>query len=311
MLYLADCRYFLPQEYCNVMDIYQQLGITKAQANIYSKIYGLQRIPICTNLSILQLLEKTVKQLLNKLTASDKAHIKYLIYAHTAQILEPYGQFLLDHLKYKFGLLNTLAFGISMNKCVSTLAGFELAEILLQASDLHDSALILTGDIAFTPALRLVPNTSIVGDASAAALVSRIGNKNKLLTVVSRTYGRYSKGVWLDQKETTEFENGYLQWIVQIIQIAVKKAGISLEQLSLILPHNINIPSWEKVAKLLNIPLDKIYLKNVKYTAHCFGSDVLINYISADNDGLLKSGDYFLMATVGLGATFAAAVFEC
>jgi 3-oxoacyl-[acyl-carrier-protein] synthase-3 len=48
----------------------------------------------------------------------------------------------------------------------------------------------------------------------------------------------------------------------------------------------------------------------VPISGHCFGADYFINFASADGLGMLRPGEYYLMAAVGLGATFSAMVFQ-
>ncbi len=47
--------------------------------------------------------------------------------------------------------------------------------------------------------------------------------------------------------------------------------------LDLVLPHNVNRYSWSTTARLLGLPLDRIYLENVPKTGHCFCADPFIN----------------------------------
>jgi 3-oxoacyl-[acyl-carrier-protein] synthase-3 len=125
-----------------------------------------------------------------------------------------------------------------------------------------------------------------------------------------KTAGQYHRGIWLTPEESQVFEQEYVPLLSQTILRAVEKAHLDLCDIKLILPHNVNLISWEKTAKALNFPYSKIYLNNIRKYAHCFGSDILINFVDANESSRLKTGDYYLMVTVGLGATFAAAVFK-
>ncbi len=124
------------------------------------------------------------------------------------------------------------------------------------------------------------------------------------------TAGEFYRGIWLTPEESKLFEKKYVPLLSETILSAIKNAGLTLNDIRLILPHNVNLISWENTAKSMNFPLEKIYLKNVKKYAHCFGADIFINFSDALAEEKLKPGDYYVMATVGLGATFAAAVFQ-
>jgi len=310
MLSLTDVKSYIPENRYTVTEIAVKAGLTAAQAHIYYKFYGLEFIAVADKMHTCQLLTNVVGTLLAKTATNhfDTKQIKYLIYCHTAQVMVPFGDAMLDRIKNRFGLSEAIAFGVSMNKCVSTLSCFEIAEKLLDQKNM--SVLIITGEVAFTPALRIVPNTSVVGDAAAAILVNRDGQRNKLMANVSHTYGRFSPGVWLTPEYIAEFEASYLTMLQKVVAAALAQANICINDIKIILPHNVNYPSWYKMAKILNVPLNLIFLDNIKKYGHCFGADVLINLESILAKDLLKPGDYFMMVTVGLGAVFAATIFR-
>jgi 3-oxoacyl-[acyl-carrier-protein] synthase-3 len=55
-----------------------------------------------------------------------------------------------------------------------------------------------------------------------------------------------------------------------------------------------------------------VLLDNIASNGHVFCSDAFLNYQTARDRGLLRTGDRYLVASVGAGhgATFAAMVFE-
>jgi 3-oxoacyl-[acyl-carrier-protein] synthase-3 len=108
------------------------------------------------------------------------------------------------------------------------------------------------------------------------------------------------------------FQREYRPALAEVIRQAVTRAGITLDDLRLILPHNVNIVTWQRLALLLKYPLDQIVLENVPTTGHVFCSDAFANYLTAREQDRLQPGDRYLIATVGAGhgATFAAMVFE-
>jgi 3-oxoacyl-[acyl-carrier-protein] synthase-3 len=85
---------------------------------------------------------------------------------------------------------------------------------------------------------------------------------------------------------------------------------MTLNDISLILPHNVNTVSWRRLCRQLGYPIDRVVLDNVPLTGHSYAADGFINYRTAVDRGLLKPGDRYLVAAAGLGATFSAMVFE-
>nr|WP_273944356.1 3-oxoacyl-[acyl-carrier-protein] synthase III C-terminal domain-containing protein [Kutzneria chonburiensis] len=89
---------------------------------------------------------------------------------------------------------------------------------------------------------------------------------------------------------------------------AVQDAGITLDDVSLVLPHNVNRFSWSETARLLGLPLTRIYLENIPRMGHCFSADPFVNLATARAEGATTPGDTVLLASAGQGGTFAAAV---
>lgn len=308
MLYIHDVCHFIPPTLNTLADSYEYYGLSKAQSKVYTRIYGLEKIPVATNIPMPEMILNPVRKLLNRADV-DKEQLQFIIHVHTAKVIYPFGSSISQLIKQSLQLKNTIVFAMTMNNCIATLSAFDVIQKLLSHTQ-NASAIIVAGEIAYTPSLRLMPNTSIGGDATAAVLLKTTGNKNKLLALKIVTLGKYAKGIWCTHDEIIEFEKLFIPQLVQTIEAALLVCGISKHDIKIILPHNISIPTWEKIAKQLVIPIDKVYLKNIPRYAHCFCADNLINYVTAEHENIFSPGDYYLMVSVGLGAAFAVAVFQ-
>jgi 3-oxoacyl-[acyl-carrier-protein] synthase-3 len=56
----------------------------------------------------------------------------------------------------------------------------------------------------------------------------------------------------------------------------------------------------------MGVGREKFFLDNVAHFSHCYASDVFVNYTTLRDAGRLVDGGRYLLASVGLGATFAA-----
>ena len=277
-----------------------------------TRIHGIEQVPMAENESSSDLL----RQALRKLFASpspieDRSKVRYLIYCHTIQTVAPYPINLVNQIRREFELVNAIPLSLTMQNCASSITALDLADTLLsQSDDPEDTIIILTGEKAFTPTVQLIPNTTIMGEASAACLVSRSQGRNQLRSVKQKTLGQFSNGVRLTPQVLREFDEAYVPTLSAVIQEAVSAADMTMEEIDWILPHNINLSSWRKVSRFLEFPREKIFLENVSKMGHCFCSDVFVNYESAYSKDLIKKGSKIVLVSVGLGATFAAAVIE-
>jgi 3-oxoacyl-[acyl-carrier-protein] synthase-3 len=155
----------------------------------------------------------------------------------------------------------------------------------------------------------MIPGTTVMGESSAACLVRAGGGAGELLGYAARTHGEYHR-VTPSKELAVRFGQQYLPMLVDAMRGAVAAAGIGFADLALILPHNVNRYSWSRVSQQLGLPLDRVHLDNVPELGHCFGADAFLNHADALRRGRLAPGDHYLMAGVGLGATFSAMVFR-
>jgi 3-oxoacyl-[acyl-carrier-protein] synthase-3 len=192
------------------------------------------------------------------------------------------------------------------------LLAIDIAGQLLDADRNPDAlALVVVGEKAFTSVAKVLTNTAVMGEGMAAALVSPDAPCDQVLSYVTRTFGKFSDGVWMDDQTTASFHQEYPALLAEVMSTAVTKAGIDLDDITLILPHNVNRLSWLRVLQLLGIRgTQRLYWDNISTYGHCFGADALINYRSAVDTGRLNHGDYYLMTAVGVGATFSGMVLK-
>ncbi|MDP1574034.1 MAG: 3-oxoacyl-[acyl-carrier-protein] synthase III C-terminal domain-containing protein [Coxiellaceae bacterium] len=304
MLSLNLFSTFIPDKRKDIRSLQNETGLPKDMLAVFEHFYGLKKVAIYDEGGVFSLIENALLKL-----QYDVSQINYLIYLHTADWVLPQGDSLLKRVQDKFGLSRCHFFEISYARCASYFIALELLSKLFKYSDCV-SALILTGEIAFTPALRVVPQSSIVSDVSTAAIWLNSPGVHQLLSVVNKFIRGYEKGIYLTMDELKKFDLIYIENTVSVVKEALLKAKLSLSEITYILPHNVNLSTWRNISSALHFPIEKIYLKNIPELGHSFCSDHLINLESLILEGLLKPGDYYLMVGCGLGFTLSAAVFR-
>lgn len=305
MIFMKDFSVFIPQERMSILDASVETGLSKSILSVYKLIYGLNEISIWRG-DLSSLLIDPIFQLVSRNLAVN--HVDYLIYVHTASWVSLAGADVLSLISQQFDFSKACCMESSLYKCVGYFKVLELLLSILRSPS--DLALVLTGEVAFTPKLRVVPRSTLVGDASTASLFSTSGLDHQLLSVKTHLIPGYEKGIYLCDKALISFELIYISQTVSLVETVLKVAGVSIQDIKVVLPHNVNIPTWEKIALALNIPLSRVYLKNIPVYAHTFSSDHLINLESILNEGLLKKGDLYLMVACGLGFFISAALWR-
>ncbi len=95
--------------------------------------------------------------------------------------------------------------------------------------------------------------------------------------------------------------------MVESAEIAMKKAGITADDISLCVPHQANLRIIESACKRLGIPIEKAAVCLDKYGNTSSGSVPLALADAADN-GRLSNGDLVLFSGFGAGMTWASSV---
>jgi 3-oxoacyl-[acyl-carrier-protein] synthase-3 len=310
MTSLLEVAAEVPETSVPVGEIGRELDLDPRLIRAFERIYGLESVRLAPGATGLDLMLSAASRL-EQLRGREK-DVRYVLQARTVETVAPYAVVNpLQEACRALGLEHAVAFCVTQHACASGLLAVSLAGRLLAADPNPDAlALVLTGEKAFTDATRIIPNTTFMGESSAAALVRAGGDHDRLVGYATRSYGQFSSGVLMTAERQTEFDELYQNGLTEVIGSALEAAGSGVDGLNLILPHNVNRISWARTCKLLGIPMDSVLTDNIRVTGHCFCADPFVNLATAIATGRLKPGDRYLMAAVGLGATFSAMVFE-
>ncbi|HEY7431244.1 MAG TPA: 3-oxoacyl-[acyl-carrier-protein] synthase III C-terminal domain-containing protein [Streptosporangiaceae bacterium] len=306
---------YLPGQRVPIEDLAGELGLTRIQVRVFQRYHGLARVCRAPERTPLDLLRAAVAEL--AALRGREHQVRYVLYARGMPVAAPYPRNPLHELCRELGLGRAAAFTVTQQACAASLLAVDLAGRLLAAG--HEPgalALVLAGEKAFTRVARLVPETSIFAEGAAACLVSAHGARDRLLAYASRSRGEFDGGPGVAPGEqralAARFQQEFPRSLSEVILAAASRAGTSLDQIGLILPHNVNAVSWRQWCKEAGYPLARVLLDNVPAAGHSFCADPFINYRTAADRGLLHPGEKYLVAAAGAGpgATFSAMVFE-
>lgn len=315
----------LPPTLVPVEELAGPLGLDPMQVKLFRRFHKLHEIRLAPQSSTAELLLEAARSLSG--LRGNEHRVRYVLYGRAMPVADPYPQNPLHEVCRVLGLEHAVAFTVTQQSCASGLLAIELAGRLLADAASPDAAspgtasaetpgddaaplaLVLTGEKAFTRHARLIPGTSVFGEAAAACLVSADGPRDRLLAYCCAQHGEFDV---VAGGSVEEFQRAYRPLLAEVILRAVERAGIGLDGLRLILPHNVNAVTWHKLCVRLGFPVQRVLLDNIATGGHLFCADAFVNYLSAVRGGLLAPGDRYLVASVGSGegATFAAMVFE-
>jgi 3-oxoacyl-[acyl-carrier-protein] synthase-3 len=90
---------------------------------------------------------------------------------------------------------------------------------------------------------------------------------------------------------------------------AIRDAGVTLDDIALMIPHQANIRIIEGVAKRLRFPMEKVFV-NIQRYGNTSAASIPIAIAEAEQQGRLRRGDKVLLVAFGGGFTWGASVLE-
>lgn len=115
--------------------------------------------------------------------------------------------------------------------------------------------------------------------------------------------GRY---IYMEGREVYKFATRAMP---QAVEAACQKAGISVKELDLIIPHQANIRIVQTAAKNMGIPMEKCYTSIDRY-GNTSSACIPIGIAECMADGRLHKGSKVCLVGFGAGLVYAASVFE-
>jgi 3-oxoacyl-[acyl-carrier-protein] synthase-3 len=320
MTALEAVSVYLPPARIPIESLAGSLGLTDMQVKLFRRFHGLQKVGRDPDSSLEDLLMKAAAGL--DALRGQEHRVRYVLHARAMPVVAPYPVNPLHEVCRALGLDNALAFTVTQQSCASGLQAIDMAGRLLAAdavlaADSGDGpdaqagplALILAGEKAFTRAAQVFTDTTVFGEGAAACLVSAFGARDRVLAFASNVRGEFDSATG---ENDARLQREYRPSLAEVIRQALDEAGLTLDDIRVVLPHNVNLVTWQRMCSLLSFPRDRVVLDNIAHSGHVFCADMFANYKTACDQGLLRPGDRYLAAAVGAGggATFAAMVFE-
>lgn len=94
-----------------------------------------------------------------------------------------------------------------------------------------------------------------------------------------------------------------------VVEEAAKRAGISVSDIDILVPHQANLRIIETAAKKLGFPMEKIFV-NLEHYGNTSSATVPIALDEAVRGGLIKRGDIVCLTGFGAGLTMGAVIIR-
>ncbi len=306
MLEILDIAVAMPGRLQSMQDASEELLLSPKDRRMYERFFGLGTFPRDASQTLNAMTDEACLALAEK-TGFTRDDLDMVIYCHTLMSVVPIHRDVVLPVA-EFATDRNETFSLTMNHCATAVSAFDFIDLLLPPGG---TALLLIGDKGFHRVLREIPNTTIMGECAVAMLVARRPGRFRHIATHTERRGRYAIMTGLvGAVEEGGFAREYVGFVADCINGALARAGIDMSQVRMILPHNVNLPSWDQISDSCGARRDQVYLQNVPRFGHMFNADPFLNLIHAVDQGRVDPGDTVLLVSVGLGATASCSVFQ-
>ena len=273
---------------------------------------GFRRVFVAETETAYDLAKSAVRKLL-RAAAVAPAEIDTLIYASALPEKQPRRsgdlsslfRYPATALQYELELARANVIGLAQAGCVSFLSALRLASNLLSSEPRIRRVLCVSAD-ALPKGARREVLYNLISDGAAAALVERGAARNRMITTAHVTKGYF----WDPKDKGNEIVASYFATARHVIEQALEQAHLAIEDIAMVIPHNVNRKSWDILRGLAGIPPERFFGANIGRKGHTVAADHAINLCDAMQAGRIKPGDYLLLFTFGFGSHWACTILQ-
>ncbi|MGW8251625.1 MAG: 3-oxoacyl-[acyl-carrier-protein] synthase III C-terminal domain-containing protein, partial [Anaerolineales bacterium] len=123
------------------------------------------------------------------------------------------------------------------------------------------------------------------------------------------THASLDKGeqyLYMNGREVFKFATRVLG---SALKEAIHEAGLTVEDIDLLIPHQANLRIIETAARMLHLPMDKVYVNIEKY-GNTSAASIPIALCEALDSGRIQLGDTVACVAFGAGLTWASTVVK-
>jgi 3-oxoacyl-[acyl-carrier-protein] synthase III len=201
----------------------------------------------------------------------------------------------------RFGMRPRLALAVEQLACGGVINAVDLALRLLAADPSARTALVITSDRVFGPAkYRLRQDAGIQSDGGSAILLGREGWRARIDAVHVRNHDQMYEGPGTPERAARV---SMLAWSQTRRMVAddIERSGFGVDGFAAFLPTNADGPYWRKIAPMLGISDEQLFLENMRQRGHSCCSDLAINLVD-EGFAKLANGPVLAFSQSNVGA---------
>ncbi len=226
------------------------------------------------------------------------------------------------------GARNAFSFDVGA-ACSGFLNAISVADCFIRSGKINNA--LVVGSDTLSRWLNWQDRTTCIlfGDGAGAVVLGASENGTGILSTKLRTDGSYAKMLYVPaggslkpatpetvkKNEHTITMNGKevfklaVRSMEEISRAALAEAGVTIEQVALVIPHQANRRIIVAIAERLGVPMEKVMVNLEKY-GNTSAASIPVALDEAKRQGRIKPGDIVLLNAFGAGFAWGAAVIK-
>ncbi len=171
----------------------------------------------------------------------------------------------------------------------------------------------------------------LFGDGAGAVVVSATDEDRGIMSTHLHSEGKYARELWVESPSTRHnptisvadleagrhrpkmngrevFRHAVMRFPQSIME-AVEANNLTLEDVSLIVPHQANLRITREVARRLKVPEERVY-SNIERYGNTTAASIPIALAEAVSEGRVQPEDHVVLVAFGSGFTWASALIK-
>ena len=213
--------------------------------------------------------------------------------------------------------------------CSGFLNALSVADCYIRLGKIRNA--LVVGSDALSRLLNWQDRTTCIlfGDGAGAVVLGASENGNGILSTKLRTDGSYAKTLYVpaggslkpancetvEKNQHTITMNGKevfkiaVRSMEDISRQALEEAGVGIEQVSLVIPHQANRRIIVALAERLGVPMNRVMVNLDRY-GNTSAASIPVALDEAKRQGRIQNGDVVLLNAFGAGFAWGAAVVK-
>lgn len=209
----------------------------------------------------------------------------------------------------KLGAQKVYSFDISA-ACSGFIYALDVADSFIKAG--KAKRVLVIGAEKLSEAVDWTDRSTCVlfGDGAGAVVVEASQDSSDVLASVMYSEGTLEELLYADRcgyirMKGRELFKFAVRAMEEVCREVLNKAGVSPEEISLLIPHQANVRIINALAEKLGLPQEKVYVNIHKY-GNTSAASIPIALHEAISEGRIKRGDLILLTAMGGGLTWGA-----